>query len=149
MAQNRRIPTGMILATGILVIGGGVLLNAWASDWRWEHYPVHGAVEALGAFAALTLAAVMWMLRAYRRSAVENVWAASALTGMGMLDGAHALTYAGHSFVWLHSVAALTGGVLFACVWFPESVASRRAVQRLPWVTLAAASAVGIPKRSR
>ncbi|MGR3218978.1 MAG: histidine kinase dimerization/phospho-acceptor domain-containing protein, partial [Candidatus Anammoxibacter sp.] len=113
----------------ILIIGFTFLFHisclvagkTFLADWRWPNEPVHSSIEMGGAIIALLVASVL--MRLERRSAGTsfNYMIAAALIGMGLLDGAHAIVPAGNTFVWLHSLAVLTGGILFATVWIPES----------------------------
>jgi len=49
-----------------------------------------------------------------------------ALISMGLLDGFHAFSPPGDSFVWMHGMAVLVGGFLFALVWLPDRIARSR-----------------------
>lgn len=110
-----------IIGLSLLVhVASLVLGKTLLADWRWEHHPVHAAVEMAGAVIAL---AVAWMLLSLERrgqGSSFNVQIAAALIGMGVLDGLHALVHAGNCFVWLHSTATLAGGGLFVLVWLPR-----------------------------
>jgi len=97
------------------------LILGWTlfSEWRWEHHPVHAAVEMSGSVIALLVAWLLVSLERRGEGTSFNSWIAGALVGMGVLDGVHALVHAGNAFVWLHSTATFVGGVLFAFVWLP------------------------------
>ena len=45
---------------------------------------------------------------------------ATGFACMGVLDTAHAISQLGDSFIFLHSVAGLSGGFFFASVWFSK-----------------------------
>ncbi|MCA9065520.1 MAG: PAS domain S-box protein, partial [Planctomycetaceae bacterium] len=98
-----------------LVLGRTIL-----SDWRWEHHPVHSAIEMAGAGIALAVAWMLVTLESRGEGGNFNVRIAGALIGMGVLDGIHSLVHAGNCFVWLHSIATFAGGILFALVWLPR-----------------------------
>ena len=98
------------LVLGIVLIVGAILVNSLLPDWRWSHHPVHAVVEGLGAFIALIVASLIVLLRQYKRISIDHLWVASALAGMGVLDGFHASTLSGQEFVSLHSSATLVGG---------------------------------------
>lgn len=128
------------LVLGIVLIGGAILASRLLPDWRWSHHPVHAVVEGVGAFIALIVASLIVLLRHYKRISVDHLWVASALAGMGVLDGLHASTHAGQAFVFLHSSATLVGGVLFVLVWLPDRATEKLGSTRLPiFVGLAAA----------
>ncbi|MCE8428435.1 MAG: PAS domain S-box protein [Candidatus Methanoperedens sp.] len=54
------------------------------------------------------------------------IWVSLALISMGLLDGFHAFSPQGDSFVWMHGMAVLVGGFLFAMVWMPDRIARSR-----------------------
>jgi PAS domain S-box-containing protein len=89
-------------------------------DWYWEHHPVHASVEITGSIIALMVAGLLLSLEKQSKGTNFNLWIAGALTAMGLLDGFHALTHSGNTFVWLHSTATFVGGFLFALVWLPH-----------------------------
>ena len=98
-----------------------ILGQTWMSKWRWEHHPVHAAVEMSGSVIALLVAWLLVSLDRRGEGTSFNVWIAGALVGMGVLDGVHSLVHEGNAFVWLHSTATFVGGVLFSLVWLPRS----------------------------
>ncbi len=111
------------------------LLGAVAPDWRWEHHPVHALAEGLGAFAALTVATLIWILRRLEALPQRYSWILAGLLSMGTLDGFHAATHAGNLFVWYHTLAGFAGGLLFAGIVIPSRL-STRVVPYLPTFTL-------------
>ena len=62
---------------------------------------------------------------------------------MGVLDVFHGFAQPGQVFVWLRSLAALTGGLCFALVWLPERVGRQRWVRAAPWAVAVGAAALG------
>ncbi len=88
--------------------------------WQWEHHPVHASVEISGTIIALLVAGLLLSLERQNKGTNFNIWIAGALTAMGLLDGFHALTHSGNTFVWLHSTATFAGGILFVLVWLPH-----------------------------
>jgi signal transduction histidine kinase len=135
---------GLLALIGTVAIGASLLLNALAPHWTWHHDPFHGVLEGFGAFAALTVALLILLLRRCGCLQPKHWWLATGLIGMGVLDGFHGATREGTSFVWLHSTATLVGGVLFACIWLPSVVTTYRAVRILPAVVLLCSIALGV-----
>jgi PAS domain S-box-containing protein len=88
--------------------------------WQWEHHPVHATVEITGSIIALMVAGLLLSLEKQNKGTNFNIWIAGALIAMGLLDGFHALTHSGNTFVWLHSTATFVGGFLFVLVWLPH-----------------------------
>lgn len=92
-------------------------------DFKFPHEPAHASLETAGAVIALTVALWLESLEKRGRGTSFNSWIAGALVAMGLLDGFHAISHAGNSFVWLHSAATFVGGVLFMTVWIPKKIA--------------------------
>ena len=110
----------------------------------WEHHPFHAVVEGFGAFAAIIVACALMLLRRQGDLTAAHSWLIYGLIGMGMLDGFHAATHAGHLFVWLHSLATCVGGILFACVWLPERLHRDMNFVATAGLTFVAVTFVGI-----
>lgn len=126
-----------------LLFLAAVLFGNLAPDWRWAHHPVHALVEGLGAFAALTVATLIWIQRRFDALPQRYSWVFAGLLSMGILDGFHAATHAGNLFVWYHSLAVFFGGVLFAGMLLPSRV-SCRMVTHLPMCTLYGSMGVAV-----
>ncbi|MBU4355409.1 MAG: PAS domain S-box protein, partial [Proteobacteria bacterium] len=137
-----RLVLTMLLGAVIPSVGA-ILLYVYFPDWIWANEPVHSVVEVLGTFAALLLVAIFLLLEKPAEDTAHHLWVACALIGMGVLDWFHAFTRPGFSFVWLHSMATLVGGVLFALVWLPARAARTKLSQALPWAVAGAAIAFG------
>jgi PAS domain S-box-containing protein len=144
IARYRAGILGTLLAAGVLPLVGSLLANRFLPDEPWHHEPLHSAVEAGGALAGLTLAALLLVLRHYRRHFAAHLWTACALLSMGVLDALHACVSHGQAFVWLRSTATLTGGLLFALVWLPERTTRMRGARLLPLLTLAGSLLFGL-----
>ena len=126
-----------------LLLGGVVLVNLF-SGGVWIHYPFHSFVESLGAFIALLIASLIMLMSNYERLPVRYVWIIAALTGMGVLDGFHAISQETQQFIWLHSLAMLLGGLIFVLIWLPDHIAQRVSAWRFPIVVLVGSFLIGI-----
>src|SRR5215472_14541511 len=138
---------GTLLVSGILPVAGSLLARRFLTAGRWDHGPLHAVVESMGAFAGVTLAGLLLLLRRYKREFAHHLWTACALLGMGILDGMHASVMPGPAFpafVWLRSWATLLGGALFALVWLPARFARGRVASFFPVVVLLAATLSGV-----
>lgn len=111
---------GIIAASAVVHVSSLILGQTLLADWRWQQYPVHSSIEMIGALIALEVARQLISLEGRKDGGSYNIQIAAALIAMGMLDGAHALVYAGNCFVWLHSIATFLGGGLFVLVWLPR-----------------------------
>lgn len=118
--KNADLWLSMLIGAIFPMLLGAVLAN-YFSDWRWSHYPFHSMVESVGAITAFTISTLMVLMLNRQRLPRYYIWPACALIGMGILDGAHAVLYAGGAFVWLHSVATMVGGLIFSGIWLPEA----------------------------
>jgi PAS domain S-box-containing protein len=138
-----RLLTLVIGASLLVLVSGLILGRTLLADWRWVHEPMHAAAEMAGAVVALLVAYMLLSVHQRGGGGSYPVWIAAALTGMGVLDGIHAMTHAGNAFVWLHSMATFAGAALFACVWLPARW-MERAASWWPTAVLAAALSFGV-----
>jgi hypothetical protein len=134
---------GLLFAGVILPLLGSVLAHWFLPQKHWPHTPLHAVVEGVGAFAGLTLAGLLLVLRRYKENTDHLLWVACALIGMAVLDGCHASVMPGVSFVWLRSLATLVGGLLFALIWLPRRASRARLAALLPAAVLVAATLLG------
>lgn len=115
----------IIIATIIVHIGSLVVGKFYMQDWRLIHEPLHTALEISGTIIAFIVARILLKLDQIDKGTSFNIPFASALIGMGLLDGVHALYPVGKSFVWFHSLATFWGGLLFVLIYFPQLRTSR------------------------
>lgn len=117
-----------VLVLTILVVGvalpllGSLGLGLWAGEWTWHQEPLHSVAEGTGALIALALGAFLLIRSRLDDRPFPSLWPARALIAMGLFDAAHAAALPGQTFVWLHSVATLLGGLFFALVWLPKDM---------------------------
>ncbi|MES9858017.1 MAG: ATP-binding protein [Sedimenticola sp.] len=110
----------MVLVLGVVTpIIGTQILGAIDPNGLRASLSLHSSVEVAGAVLGLVLATILLFSR-HRACTTRRLWIASALISMAVLDIFHSFVPAGLSFVWLHSLAVLTGGIFFALVWLPE-----------------------------
>ncbi len=148
--QDRAAPSqfnlgvvSMIALGGVLPVAGTIVSYLFLASWRWNNTLAHSVDEAVGAFAALTLAILLLMQQRTERASDYRVWVSCGLIGMGLLDLFHSLPQPGQAFVWLHSTAVLVGGVFFAMVWLPDDVTRSGLGKAAPWMVALAAGIFG------
>jgi signal transduction histidine kinase/DNA-binding response OmpR family regulator/HPt (histidine-containing phosphotransfer) domain-containing protein len=142
-----RIRVGLLIAVFLgcgLPLAGSAAAHPSLAHQQWAQGPLHAALEALGAFAGLTVAALLLLLRRYQKTFSHHLWTASGFIGMGVLDGFHASLMPGTPFVWLRSVATLVGGLGFALVWLPARASRRRGAAILPGLALGVGLLLGV-----
>ncbi|MFZ6770010.1 ATP-binding protein [Undibacterium sp. Di26W] len=99
-----------------------IWLSGYAGQYpRLESATLHAALEAGGSVIAMMVAYLLLRLEAAGEGSSYNLLIATALLGMGCLDGFHSMAAAGNLFVWLHSSATAFGGLLFALILLPIS----------------------------
>ncbi len=121
-----------LIICSIIFLVASNLAHILFPDTYWFHTDLHSSVEAIGAVLAILVALLVLWIRKYHPLRFYYVWIICGLTGMGTLDLFHSLVAPGESFVWLHSAATLTGGLLFAMVWLPEQRIPVRYLSLLP-----------------
>ena len=122
----------------------GLILSSNLPDWRWTHYPAHSMVESLGSLSSLIIATLMILMVNNSHLPRYYIWIACALIGMGILDGFHALLHAGTSFVWLHSIATMIGGLTFMAVWLPDSTLTASRQKQLLTTVVVSTLIIGV-----
>ena len=108
------------------------------------HPPIHSLLETAGGFLAISIAGILVVKQRHDKDVAYLTWVASGLAAMGMLDLFHAAMPVGNNFVWLHSVATLLGGTLFAFVWADSQRLPSGLHAKLPWIALLFAGLFGI-----
>lgn len=108
------------------------LKDTYFLNWTWVNIQVHSSVEISGSLIAFLVALTLVALEKKNKGTSFNIKIASALVGMGWFDTMHAFVNVGNVFVWLHSMATLTGGLLFATIWLPEKIIFWKQKQILP-----------------
>ena len=123
-----RVFFATLIPSAIIPVGIATLFNIFLDQWRWMNEPFHSLVETTGSFAAVVLSVFIIIMLRNKQLSPSYLWVACTLTGMGLLDGFHAGMSPGGTFVWLHSLATLVGGLTFALVALPDRIS------RLPWL---------------
>jgi PAS domain S-box-containing protein len=88
--------------------------------------PTHEFLELAGCCVALTAALVVWLHTRHADTSAHLQWIVVGLLGVGLVDGAHGIAPFGIAWSWLRPVATLLGGSLFALVWLPPALMSRK-----------------------
>lgn len=115
----------IIVLSLLLHISIYAVANTSLAYWRYDNLVVHAAVELSGGLIAFLVAFLLLKLEKLQIGTSYNIIIAAALIGMGLFDITHALMPSGNAFVWFHSLATLSGGVIFSLIWLPKNVISR------------------------
>lgn len=136
----------VLLGASASTVALGFLVHPLIHGWSWANVPLHAALEAAGAVVALSL--VLAVFLPTMEDTVKIIPSASrvacGLVAMGIFDGLHAAMPPGNTFVWLHSLAGLAGGMGFALTWLPARFAPLPFLRQLPWGTAFFALLIGI-----
>ncbi len=142
--QYESFRINLILLGILFLFIGCQAVDSNSPGWLWKHESFHSVVESLGAFAAITLALLILLILKQKKEISYHFWTSCALIGMGILDGFHAGVQPGNSFVWLHSIATLVGGMLFALVWLPERFVPLGRITIVPIIVAISSTLAGI-----
>ena len=129
--HTRNAIIAVILLSALFHACTFLLAKSYLSLWRFEHIPIHTAVEVSGAVIAMFVAYTLIRLEHNNAGTSFNYPIAAALTVMGCLDFAHAIIQPGQLFVWLHSWATFFGGCVFVLVALPKYLISSFRVTRV------------------
>jgi len=136
---------GRLLCFGIfLPVLGSLFSIYFLHDWYFNHHSLHAIVEIAGSAIAISLSFFLLSDPNIKKNFGKNeiIWIRSAILGMGVLDGFHALSLVGNNFVWLHSIATFVGGVLFSAVWLSNK--KFHLSHKLPFMIFLASISLGI-----
>ncbi len=133
-----------VLPSAVIPVAIAILFNLSLDTFRWSNEPLHSLVEAVGSFAAILLSLFILIMRNSNQLRPGYIWVSATLMGMGLLDGFHASIAPGNTFVWLHSVATLVGGLTFALVVLPERISRLPRMQAAPGLMAAASVTLGL-----
>ena len=102
-----------------LLIIGLAILSMPTVEGQWVSVAIHSTVEAVGATIAILLGC--YLLLGLNK---DNTWSFPFLglgfIGMGIFDIFHSMTGPSDSFVFLHSLAGIAGGLGFLSVLLPK-----------------------------
>lgn len=139
-----RVLNASLVSVILFLLSGGVVSLVMVPREQWVDVQLHVFVETLGAFTALLIAVLIIMLKVYDRLPARHIWIVTALVVMGVLDGFHALSQDPQRFVWFHFMAMLTGSLMAALIWLPESIARQASDYRLPLLVVVLAAVIGV-----
>jgi PAS domain S-box-containing protein len=135
------LPAALVAGFAVPLLGA-LGLNRLLPAWSWSSLPFHSTLEMGGALLGLVLAVIILFSRQKAQTS-RRMWIACALIAMAMLDIFHGSARLGDAFVWLHGLATLAGGLLFAPVWFPERGLPRATALAAAGATLLFATLLG------
>lgn len=99
---------------------------------QWPNIPLHSMLEGAGAFLNLSLAIYILILVRAETLPVHFNWAGASFLAMAILGSFHGSVVPGHTFVGLHSLGVLVGGLLFAGLALPLAWQPTRWLSQLP-----------------
>jgi len=101
----------------LLPVIAGEALNAFF-PYKLVDFPLHSLFESIGGFIALSISAFLYYRSINTPELYKKyIWIIIGLSTMGIFDIFHAVLEPGNNFVWLHSLAAFSGGVFFSMIW--------------------------------
>jgi signal transduction histidine kinase len=124
----------LLIALLLLIFSISIVNILWKPLlWRhfeFVHYPIHSAIEVLGAIAAI-LVAFMPLQVLFGKYRSSYVFISTGFLVMGLLDLSHSLYETGHGFVFTHAIALLAGSVFFSLFIFSWKIDSDKVKPRL------------------
>ncbi len=123
------------------------LVEAGEHAWSWSlsHEPFSAMLLGWSAVVAVLTALFITLMHKVENTDSRTIWIAASLAGIGVLDGFNAVEALPLSAAtWLHSFAALIGGLLFTLIILPESVSQFAIFEWLPCITAAVCALPGV-----
>lgn len=140
----KRVQVNLSFSIVSLIVGLAVSVPCFFPDWTWPHEIFHTFLLAMGTLAAITIGILLLLLREKNSESSLHFFPACAFIFMGLLDGFHACIKPGVTCIWLDSVSALAGSILFVMIWIPSRSMTTNMRNLLPFVTGVAAICIGI-----
>ena len=131
----------LILAVVPILVNAG-LKSLWPG-LHWENELLHSAGETVGTIIAIFMA-VLLFLKHKENPEGNSYLLALGFLSMGLLDGFHAISKPGDSFVFLHSIANVFGGFWFALACLPAPVKYLSKKNATSWVVISGSLLCGI-----
>lgn len=116
-------------------------------DFSYGYYRndlLHTFIETIGAVSAVLLSLVIILTIKIRMERSRHIWSASALAGMGILNGLHAALFPGDAYVWLHTLANLIGSLVFIMVLLPKRYSAYQPTVVIPLSVTVLSSVLGL-----
>lgn len=102
----------------------------------WPNIPLHSVIEGAGVLLNLSLGLYLILLIHADKLCLRFYWIASGFIAMAVIGAFHGSVEPGHTFVGLHSIGVLVGGLLFALSALPNSWHKALWLKQLPWISL-------------
>lgn len=102
----------------------------------WANIPLHSVIEGAGVLLNLSLGLYLILLIHADKLCRRFYWVASGFVSMAVIGAFHGSVVPGNTFVGLHSLGVLVGGLFFALSVLPESWHKARWLKQLPWISL-------------
>lgn len=109
----------------------------------WPNIPLHATIEGAGVLLNLSLGLYLILLIHADKLCQRFYWPASGFIAMAVIGAFHGSVEPGNTFVGLHSLGVLIGGLLFAFIALPDGWHKARWLKQLPWVSLFGALSLG------
>ncbi|WP_081835962.1 GGDEF domain-containing protein [Thiomicrospira pelophila] len=101
----------------------------------WPNIPLHSTIEGAGVLLNLILGLYLILLIHADKLCIRFYWAASSFIAMAVIGAFHGSVEPGNTFVGLHSMGVLMGGLLFSFIALPKSWLNPRWLRQLPWLS--------------
>ncbi|MBE0493844.1 MAG: GGDEF domain-containing protein [Thiomicrospira sp.] len=102
----------------------------------WPNIPLHSTIEGAGVLLNLSLGLYLILLIHADKLGNRFYWIASGFIAMAVIGAFHGSVEPGNTFVSLHSLGVLVGGLFFALIALPQSWHQARWLKQLPWMSL-------------
>ena len=112
--------TSLLVVVTVLLLLISLIIQHFLPMWQWDQILLHASLQIVGAFMAISLTLLLWVLKKLKSIDSTQLWIGCALLGMGLLDGLHALVLMGDSLVLLQSITTSIIGIWFGLVWLPS-----------------------------
>lgn len=111
-------------------------VNLFFAGQYWPSTPLHSLLEGAGVLLYFSLGTYLVLLVRSQLLTPRFLWAAASFFAMAVIAAFHGSVEPGNTFVGLHSVGVLVGGLIFAMIALPRPVHNQAWLRHLPWISL-------------
>ncbi|UQB41922.1 GGDEF domain-containing protein [Thiomicrospira microaerophila] len=113
-----------------------LIANFFLADLVWPNPILHALLEGAGVIVYMSLGIYITTLVKTHALPIRFYWPVASFLSMGVITVFHGSSEPGNTFVGLHSVSVLIGGLLMAMIALPSRLHKPSLLKHLPWLGL-------------
>lgn len=145
MTYKLNYPVATVVFAGLVVPSLAALLaKLLFEDQLWASTAFHSLLEGLGVLLNISLAIYILLHIRCKLLTPRFIWPASGFLAMAMIGAFHGSLAPSNTFVGLHSIGVLLGGLLFSLIVLPAKIQQQRWIKAVPLLAISLGLLVSI-----